>query len=116
MEVIKFLLDNGANPNISCEPDSSNALHAAAKWGNTEAVLLLLKNNCHVNKNSFPWDSPLAAAIHEGHSDIVKILLRHGAKVHKYEIVTAKVNKRDDILPILIQQFQYQQASTCTLL
>ncbi|KAF4672364.1 hypothetical protein FOL46_009073 [Perkinsus olseni] len=85
IEIMKLLLENGADPNRS-EPTTFTALYAAINKGQNEAVKLLLEwqadpnqvvGNVDPAKRSF-GTSPLAAAIKKGSSELVDLLLDTG--------------------------------------
>ncbi|KAF4758362.1 hypothetical protein FOZ63_009137, partial [Perkinsus olseni] len=85
IEIMKLLLENGADPNRS-EPTTFTALYAAINKGQNEAVKLLLEwqadpnqvvGNVDPAKRSF-GTSPLAAAIKKGSSGLVDLLLDTG--------------------------------------
>jgi len=88
IEVIKCMLDNGANIH-TCEKDGWNALMMAAFQANNEStvevVRLLLTYGANVNIfNREGWNVLMLACVHSGadsHHDVVELLLNHGAYV-----------------------------------
>uniref|UniRef100_A0A452IC61 Kinase D interacting substrate 220 n=1 Tax=Gopherus agassizii TaxID=38772 RepID=A0A452IC61_9SAUR len=92
LEIVQELLKKGANCNLE-DADNWTALISAAKEGYVDIVEELL--NCNVNLdgssphalNPLPgWNQysiyPIIWAAGRGHSDIVHLLLQHGAKVN----------------------------------
>uniref|UniRef100_A0A452IBY6 Uncharacterized protein n=1 Tax=Gopherus agassizii TaxID=38772 RepID=A0A452IBY6_9SAUR len=90
LEIVQELLKKGANCNLE-DADNWTALISAAKEGYVDIVEELL--NCNVNlehllKNitMYYWHQysiyPIIWAAGRGHSDIVHLLLQHGAKVN----------------------------------
>lgn len=78
-ETMKYLLDNGADPNLDLA--CGGCLSAAARFGNTYAVQLLLERGAKywngINSN------PLKAAATRGHKEIAAILLKNGASLDR---------------------------------
>ena len=93
VEIVKLLLENGANPNVGEEfsHDSTLAnkrlfasLMLAVESNNAEVVRLLLLNGANPNIEILKGQ-PLQKAIENNRIDIVIMLLEHGAEVtHKY--------------------------------
>ena len=77
IEIAKYLIDRGANPNIQ-DAYSKTPLYSAIYSGNTEIVKYLLDHNADPNSKSY-YTFPLLAAIKLGHTEIVKSLIEHGA-------------------------------------
>ena len=79
INILKMLLDAGADPNSS----DGWALQAAAGKGHRDVVEELLKRGAKVNaKTASPYflqGTALQAACESGKDDIVALLLRHGA-------------------------------------
>jgi ankyrin repeat protein len=73
LEVVKYLVQNGANVN------NNSALRWAAYNGHLEIVKFLLENGANVHA----WnDSALRSAAENGHLEIVEFLVQNGANVH----------------------------------
>lgn len=79
LEIVRLLLDYGADINASCFNGSPILL--AATNGHEEVVRLLLESGADVNLRSSVDRSPLAEASMEGHVGIVHLLLRNHALV-----------------------------------
>lgn len=124
-EVVKTLLENGANINAQDE-DGETALIVAAQNGHTETVKILLENGADVNiiatyasyyrnlstadlrAKDYDGNTALAKAAHRGAVEIVKMLLDAGAKVNiKDEFGTpltqAAENDHIEIVKILLE-------------
>ena len=74
-----MLLLSGSNH--LCADDLADQLHAAAKRGDVESVGDLLKQGVNVDAPSKYQATALSFASQHGHSDVVKLLLEHNAKV-----------------------------------
>ncbi len=61
------------------------AMHEAAKVGNVEILLLLLRNGGRVNHKDITGVTPLAVAAEQGHFHIIEILLNCGQSEDKPE-------------------------------
>lgn len=73
------LLEFGANPNIRSPYDGP--LHVAARLGQSELVIALLKAGADIELSGYGGAHPLHAAALAGQKEIVSILLERGAQV-----------------------------------
>ncbi|XP_039765470.1 histone-lysine N-methyltransferase EHMT2 isoform X2 [Pararge aegeria] len=79
-EVVKLLLDHGADPAAS-DNEGNMAVHWCALSGDARCLALLLRAAPHtLNAPNAHTDTPLHVAAREGHHACVVILLAHGAK------------------------------------
>ncbi|KAF4953033.1 hypothetical protein FGADI_6303 [Fusarium gaditjirri] len=70
-------------PAQSAEPDAfGDVLHAAAAGGDLATVKLLIKHHVDGNYTTYHFHTPLGSAAEFGHAQIIKELLRAGAKIH----------------------------------
>jgi len=75
-EVVKVLIDNKAEVNVSRPTDGVTPLYISAQEGHTEVVKLLLDNNADVNANpTYNGPTPLCIAARSGHTEVEKLLL-----------------------------------------
>ena len=81
-EVVKVLLDNRADANVSRHVDGVTPLYIAAQNGHTEVVKLLLNNKADVNASKHNGVTPLYLAAQNGHTQVVKLLLDNKADVN----------------------------------
>ena len=94
-EVVKVLLDNKADVNVSRPTDGITPLIVAANRGHTEIVKLLLANNANVNVSRHTDGvTPLYSAAYNGHTEVVKLLLANNADVN--------VSDTDGVTPLYI--------------
>lgn len=75
---VKFLLQNGANPNIS-NNEGITPLQLATRLGFIEGVEELLKKGALVNVSDQQGETPLIAAVHQRSVPLVRRLLEQGA-------------------------------------
>ncbi|KAM3207144.1 hypothetical protein ACQJBY_062388 [Aegilops geniculata] len=81
VQVMRYLLDHGADPAVR-DDNGSTPLHYAAEEGHHEAVRLLLSKGVPVD----PVDhrgAPLHLAVAKDRVEVVKLLLEHGADLNK---------------------------------
>ncbi len=78
VEIIRFLLDHGADPNVE-GPGGTTPLVQAAIRGHTDAVRLLISRNASVNARDKHGRTPLTWAVKLGHTAIVDLLREAGA-------------------------------------
>ncbi len=79
LDVVKLLIENGADVNLKGEA-WYGPLHAAAAKGHIEVVKILLENGADVN--IFHQNKPLHDAAMNGHIEVAEILLAHGADIN----------------------------------
>lgn len=83
LELVRKLLESGANPNETYREDGGSVLNTAATEGHTEVVRMLLDAGANVNYESFQIEkTPLMCAVaRKGPAELVKLLLDRGANV-----------------------------------
>ena len=82
-EVVKLLLDRGADPNKhdNVKKKGWTPLHESADEGHKDVVRLLLDAGAEPNKAALRgWWTPLSFAACKGHRDVVELLLHGGAE------------------------------------
>jgi len=77
-DVVKLLIDHGANVNIRDDATGSTALHHAAQFGNADAAEVLIANGADINAKDNQGHSPLYVAVNHGYS-VAKLLMDKGA-------------------------------------
>ena len=85
IEQVKSLISKGADVNAMDDRLDGTPMHLAAFYYQRQVVELLIANGANVNAKN-KWDrTPLHVAIrrypHRGHTEIVELLRKHGAKV-----------------------------------
>ena len=85
--IARFLIERGADPNISVSSDDgSTPLHGASEGGRIEVARVLLEHGANVEVKDKKGRTPLDVASEGQREEIVKLLLEHGAR-------------REDIVP-----------------
>ncbi len=114
-EVVSILLKHGANANAKTSRNRT-PLIIAAMYGNTTIMKLLINHHADINYDSSAEpdasggytytssDTPLMAAISDGHIDAVKLLLDAGARITDKSMKEATFDKRIDILQLLLDR------------
>nr|XP_018670263.1 myotrophin-like [Ciona intestinalis] len=78
---LEMLKTHAAKPdfNVNMETNQSTLLVTAADYGQSIIIEFLISKGANVNGAGKNGITPLLAAIWEGHSDAVRLLLKHGA-------------------------------------
>ena len=80
-QLVTWLVENGANMDLQ-DKDGLTALHYACKTDNScEVVSCLIKNGANINACTGNKVTPLMRAAKKGNSDVVSLLIAHGANV-----------------------------------
>jgi len=110
-EMIRLLLDHGANPNLHSLVDGSTALIAAASGGLTEVTQLILNGGVNVNATDTELWTALHHAANSGHLPVVRLLLRRWdiqvdapAKSGDTPLVRAAWQGKDEIVSLLMER------------
>ena len=79
VDIVRLLLDHGADPNI---PDNSHStpLHHASSSGLLDVARLLLSYGANIDEKDKEGKTPLQVASEDGHHEMTKLLLEHGAE------------------------------------
>lgn len=70
LEVVKFLLENGANQSLPTEVRSAYWNPSSLKWEELKVCFTLLQDGF----------TPLAVALQQGHENVVALLINYGTK------------------------------------
>ena len=79
VDKVRFLLELGANVNVTGDLDNQ-PLHYAAEKGHIEVVKVLLQNGADVNAFNQKSKTPLHLATERGFMEVTKLLLQNGAE------------------------------------
>jgi ankyrin repeat protein len=104
IEMVKFLLESGADPNLKdtglAMPPAGTALENASESGNVEMAKLLLERGADINLKGY-WP-PLRTALSHGNAEMVGFLLSQGAKWESVWLWQAIASGRPEILRQMI--------------
>jgi len=78
LEVVIFLLENGANIEAK-DVEGDTSLGCASFIGYSDVVSTLLKHGANIESTSISGDSPLIRAAIHCNTDVIKILIEYGA-------------------------------------
>ncbi|XP_045468094.1 ankyrin repeat domain-containing protein 17-like isoform X2 [Harmonia axyridis] len=105
-EMVHLLLGQGANINAQTDETQETALTLACCGGFTDVADILLKGGANIELGA---STPLMEAAQEGHLDLVKFLLLHGANVEAQTqtgdtaLTYACENGHTDVADLLLQ-------------
>lgn len=105
LELVKLLIKNGAEINLQDTwktlPPGRTPLEIACRNGHIEVVNYLLAHGADVNKVGY-W-SPIKTAASHGHGEIIRTLLKAGAKYEESDLSLAARSGSLDAVTQLIQ-------------
>ena len=86
IDIVKLLLEHGADANAHDRFINWGPLHIAAQSGNIEIVKLLLEHGADVHDSAGNGDTPLHNAVISNKIETAMLLLEHGARVNARNI------------------------------
>jgi ankyrin repeat protein len=105
LEVVKFLLDKGADINaVSKNQFSASPLQGAAAFHKIDLARFLIDRGANVNCCAAEGEGPLHEAAGSGQIELAKLLLDHGANIN------ARDNKGNTPLTIALEYKQAEMA------
>ncbi len=108
-EIVKMLLEKGANVNLSTNTGATPLL-VASENGHTEVIEALIQRGADVNKANINGATPLLVASKNGHTEAIEALIQRGADVNKANIngetplLVASKNGHTEAIKALIQR------------
>ncbi len=92
-ELVKYLLDHGADVEGSAKWGES-PLHGAAGGGSKNIVVLLLEHGAKVNARSRYGRTPMGFAAWRDRTEVADVLLAHGAEINVFEAAALGKKKK----------------------
>jgi ankyrin repeat protein len=79
-DLVKLLVEKGADPNQNDQWMGANSGHKAAYWGRTDVMKILVGHGLELNaRGAYNGYTPLHDAVSGGHFDTAKVLIEAGA-------------------------------------
>jgi len=109
LDVVKLLLERGADPNDRDESRGRTPLHMAAEYGDMELVDLLIRYRADVNAPDRDRNTPLHYAVMRGHKHVAEFLLKNRAnsnaqnKEGRTPLHIAALNNNIEIAQLLLR-------------
>lgn len=79
-DMIKLLVDKGADVNAARKDNDSTPMHRAAQMGSMEIVTFLTQHGANLNKQNKRGRTPLRYAVAHGHKEVAYYLFDKGAR------------------------------------
>jgi ankyrin repeat protein len=83
LDLTKYLLENGADPNAKCDNKQETVLHCAVRKGNYDICQLLVLSGADINELDSDCRTALSYAVTENQRDLARYLLEKGANPNK---------------------------------
>jgi ankyrin repeat protein len=109
-EIVRMLLDHGADVNVQSDGYGSSPLMLAAVQGQTETVAALLEKGADTSLTNHAGQTALITAAREGYIEIVQALLAAGADVNEKTpagfsvLYGAAMNGHENIVRVLVEK------------
>jgi ankyrin repeat protein/uncharacterized protein YecT (DUF1311 family) len=100
LEVMELLLRNGASVNSA--KGTQSPLICAAFRGNLKAAEMLVEHGADVNHEYGPYDTASSRAIQQGHVDVARYLLSHGASLQPGDVNYAAIAGSPELVDIAL--------------
>jgi ankyrin repeat protein len=85
LDIVRYLLNNGARPNVR-DVTERTPIHLAASRGFASIVVSLLNKRAFINAMDRNRKKPIHYASEYGHVNIIRLLLERGVNVNQYDI------------------------------
>ena len=105
IDVIKYLIDNGADLNAKYIKTEDTPLHMAIKNENIQIIQLLISKGANINIRNKMKESPLDNAIIKQNNDIFKFLLNQKAEITVQELIFSFMSGNIPIIKHIIDNY-----------
>lgn len=97
LEIVKFLVDKGANVKSSVSRPLATPLHAASWRGNVEIVEFLIDKGADVNsRGREPFSSPMLTAMDRSQRAVGDIIWAAGGRMHQGDLETMEDSESEE--------------------
>ena len=109
-DIVKLLLERGADPNIKHRFYGHTALMKATENSHIDIIRILLEKGANPNIRNELGYTPLISASREGHIEIVRLLLENGADPNiknnwgETPLMMASISGHSDIVRLLLER------------
>ncbi|KAL3478442.1 ankyrin repeat-containing domain protein [Aspergillus californicus] len=104
LDVVKILLEHGAELNPAMDYQNGNALWIACFYGHKEIAEYLLQKRCDWDKLDSEGRLPIEIAAKEGHADVTLLLLENDQRPesHKKSLLSATKANKAEVVRVLV--------------
>lgn len=118
-EMVKWLIDNGADVHAITLNENQTPLHYASKCNSVSSLVTLLEMGARLDDTDFKERTPLQIAAETGREESCRILLQYGAPAGVYDdtgmpCLTHLIEKLPDVAAEALDQFQKINKGTRT--
>lgn len=114
-EIVKLLLDAGANPSAETVQSGCRPLHQACQNGHLETVKLLVSRGVSIDYGGKKGATGLWLACQQGHTEIVRYLMELGANTNVRSVKSGRAplhqacqNGHDAVVWLLLRSFNVE--------
>lgn len=85
-EISKYLLESGADPNITDDESDFSPAHYAVGWNNYEILKLIIDHGGRVDRQDVHGNVPLVYCVKEGNDRCFDLIMEHGVDLNTWNV------------------------------